>query len=537
MNCAWLVEQELNAVGVRFRVEAPQAPAVQVRWSDVSAALLASGELREWVPDFMLPYQKLGVLTILRELDQSGTLSHPAGAGKSLTSIVAALYTPEPVILVTRASARRTLQREVQRYTTIDPIVLTPRGERRAKDPDPEQQIAALLESDSSPRITIVGYETLPTFLPLLLTIPYHTVIFDEVHKLQNHKRFMKVAQAMETGAERPTFKRLDNIVSCAARLSANARRRIGATATWLPDRRRNMWSQLDMIHPGAWGKAWDFFAKYTDLKVTNHGNLDNSGKSNTEELRRRLGFVCHRVDSAETRKMLPPCRRQVLYITKDQQGRPGAFAKELARAKVSGMLREVLLAESASRKLPVILEYVADAVSSTQKVIIFSARHNDCARLEVAIRKAHPELQVWIGHGGHSIRVRDDIRDAFMEHPGPCVLVAGAGAFGESVSLHDADLAIHAMLPVNGRDLWQREGRTSRHGQKRPVLNLYPICEGTVDERMKEILLDKLPDVADLQQDSTFANAVTDLSSSGLTDEQVCESLLSKILDGSSEA
>lgn len=544
LNCAWLLVPALQAEGIPFDVTAPKERP-RVRWSDVVAA--TAGELRPWVPDFLLDYQKIGILTALNEPDESLTLSHPTGSGKSLSAIVWGVHRPGTMIILTKASNRLGFQREFQRYTTIEPLVMTPASERKAKDPDPVALLEDAVARGEPPRAIIVGYETLVSYLPLLLTVPYVSVVYDEIHKLQAWKRWAKVPQAMESAGERPEFRRLDNIVTSAARLGANAKRRIGATATWIPDRRRTLWSQLDMIHPRAWGKAWDFFHRFCDVVETNHGNLDNSGASNTDELKRRLSFVVHRVDSAVTRRSLPPCRRQVLYITKAQQGRPDAFAKELAKAMKSGKsaMREVRLAEAASRKRPVILDYIKDAVAGGSKIIVLTGRHADCERLHDGISKACPGVKIWVGHGDHSIVERDQIRDEYMgrpadeargitalaPHPGPCILIGGAGAWGEAHNLQDTDLLIHAQLPINARELWQREGRVSRHGQKRPVLNLYPVAEGTYDEVVKQILLDKLPDVADLQGDSTFANAVADLESSGVSDEQVMDDLFAKIV------
>jgi len=358
-------------------------------------------------------------------------------SGKTLSGIVWATFRPGTIVVVTKASNRRGFQREFQRYTTIEPVVLTPASERRAKDLDPTQVIADAVARGEPPRAVIVGWETVPDFIDTLLTLSITSLVVDEEHKGQSHRRFAKIPQAMEgSGEEKPEFRRLDNIASNMSRLASNAQRRLGMTATAIPDRRRNLWAQLDLIHPWSFGRAWDFFYRYCDVAITQHGNRDNSGKSNTAELDRRLSFVCHHVDSAETRRELPPCRRQVLFITKAQQSPPSAFKKELVKAQKSGRsaLREVRLAEAASRKRGVLLDYVKDAVlgGSTQKVVIFTGRHNDAERLEDSVRKACPSVKVWMAHGGHSTAIRDQIRDEFMAHPGPCALIGTGGAWGE---------------------------------------------------------------------------------------------------------
>jgi SNF2 family DNA or RNA helicase len=87
------------------------------------------------------------------------------------------------------------------------------------------------------------------------------------------------------------------------------------------------------------------------------------------------------------------------------------------------------------------------------------------------------------------------------MSH-GPAFLIATGDSIGESLNLQDADLMIVAMLPWTPGQVMQYEGRVARLGQQRPVLIQYVIAEETVDERVAEMLLNKLPSVAQLTGD-----------------------------------
>ena len=88
------------------------------------------------------------------------------------------------------------------------------------------------------------------------------------------------------------------------------------------------------------------------------------------------------------------------------------------------------------------------------------------------------------------------------MNSSGPTVLIGTGHAWGESVNLQDTDLALFVMLPWTPRNILQWEGRFSRLGQKRPVMVSYIIAEGTVDEHVADILLDKLPAVHEIGGD-----------------------------------
>jgi hypothetical protein len=168
--------------------------------------------------------------------------------------------------------------------------------------------------------------------------------------------------------------------------------------------------------------------------------------------------------------------------------------------------------------------------VKSKQKVVIFTGRHKDCDRLEEAIKKVlkGQSVPIFVGHGGHGTQVRDGIREMWMGNPaksiepleGPAVLIGTGQAWGEAYSLNHTHLALMVMLPINAKELWQREGRFYRQGQKIPVLIKYIIAEGTYDEAVASILLSKLPAVADVHADSQFVEATDQFMGRDNTDE-----------------
>ena len=83
-------------------------------------------------------------------------------------------------------------------------------------------------------------------------------------------------------------------------------------------------------------------------------------------------------------------------------------------------------------------------------------------------------------------------------------------------------------MLPPDPGQLRQWEGRFCRNGQKRPVIIYYVIAEGTVDEHAAHILINKLPAVEKIAEDTELAEASSVLAGRV---EQDAESFAASVL------
>ena len=386
----------------------------------------------------------------------------------------------------------------------------------------------------------VVGWEALAHNLGQLIDLSPAAVIFDESHRGKSSKRWdvihlpelpedvdeaksMLEKQAREakskggfvkdTGEEgRKMFVPILNTASAAARLARASRKRICTTATPVKDRVRDLWAQLDLAEPNAWGNATAFQNRYCDRKPGIYGGFDTTGASNLEELNSRLGNVAHILAYEETHRHLPEKRRQSVYIAPEDQCRPAAgFPSELRDAKKRGpnAVLEVKLAQAASKKRKAVLDMIGDHVGSKHKVVVFTGRKRDCDQLGEDVRKRVGKgVSVWSAHGEQSTGHRQNIIDEYMAHPGPCVLVGTGHAFGESLNIQDTDAAFFVMLPYTPGQLRQWEGRFSRHGQKRPVVIYYVIAEDTVDEHIASILIDKLPAVQRIAKDEELAAA-----------------------------
>lgn len=411
----------------------------------------------------------------------------------------------------------------------------------------------------------VVGWDILPAKFEELYRAGFSVLVLDELHRGKSSKRYDVVSlpelpddprtaldeakkqerefkskggfiKIDEDGA-RKGFLPLLNVASAAARLARGVRKRIGSTATPVSDRVRDLYGQLDAIEPNAWGNSTLWLTRYSDRKPGTYGGFDTRGASNLEELGTRLKKIAHIIDHAETHRHLPPKRRQSYYIApEDQCAESGGFAAELRKAEKRGptAVLEVKLAIAASRKRKAVLGLVEDHLGSNHKIVLFTGRRRDCDELGDLVRKQFKDVQVWSAHGEYSIETRQEIVDEYMAHPGPCVFVATGHAFGEALNLDTADAAMFVMLPYTPGQITQWEGRFHRASTKKPVILYYVISEGTVDEHIASILIEKLPQVQKIAEDDEAADIKNVLSGfEATTPDEFAASVLGKIDTG----
>lgn len=582
-NCAWLAGDLLRNLSIPFNVRGPRSFTPR-------NAKSALPYLREWVPAFMTGYQREGVKSVLALPGENGFFVWSAGAGKTLGALVWALAAGSRLaVVVTKAAIRPTWTREIETYTRgVEWQVLE--GEKGIQVPahfSISEKGPALY---TKPLILVTGYDTLPAWIEYLERLKPTSVIFDESHKAKSRKRWNAEVETSGGGANvspgplvlaeegegegegedialpqieiaplpepKVTFSLKDNQTAACYRLSRVARRRLATTATPIKDRVRDLWAQLDLIHPWEWGSYWVWAKRYCAASENIHGGMDDRGKSNLMELKKRLSMVSHRVPYSVANRDLPPKRRLVTYLKVYEQDRPiGGIAAELRAAARHGptAILEARLMEAASRKRKIVLAHAHDALEAGQKVVIFTGRRVDCERLrkdaeawtraramkagfpdaphapDGTFTSSIPDLQLFSGHGGDSPEKREAIRRSYMAALGPALLIGTGDAWGEGLDLQDTDLSIFAMLPYTPGQIIQWEGRFARKGQKRPVLIRYFICEGSIDEHVATILLGKLPGVEKATDSDEIAGLGRELI--GASEEDLLQSLCSKVL------
>ena len=133
----------------------------------------------------------------------------------------------------------------------------------------------------------------------------------------------------------------------------------------------------------------------------------------------------------------------------------------------------------------------------------------------------------MWCGHGGDSLAEREHMVRDYADHEGPALFIGTHDAFGEAIDgLQHTDVVYFALLPWTPGQVTQAEGRFSRHGSDRPVLISYVVAEGTVDEHVADILLEKLEDVSVTLNDGE-TQSLADTLSGADNEEAIINSIL----------
>ena len=386
-----------------------------------------------------------------------------------------------------------------------------------------------------SARFIICSWEGLVHHVAELIKLRPATLIMDEVHRAKSHKRYEKVLVSEEELATTSNAKQLEdgswakfvpreNIAESAHRLRAHADRVMLLSGTPLKDRVRDLWAICDYLAPGAFGNYRAFTTRYCAGHANVWGGWDDKGGSNLDELFTRMAFYVSHVSDAEAKANLPPMRREPVYLGADLLTAEDPEAAEelrLAEADVAargGDVRSVAekrLYAACSRKRKPIVDDFYECVTNGQKVVLLVGRRRDVTimrqMVDRKLGKHEPQVQVWSGDGstpagcrGAAARdekemcrkCRDCIRIEYMAKPSHAGLIGTGYAFGEQVDLQDTDLLIIGQLPYTITDLLQWIGRCHRQGGTRKLLVKLMIAEGTYDERVASMLLEKLPAV-----------------------------------------
>jgi len=553
---------KLQTWGVNFTSASwAKPPPNDAAWEAAEADFRAAGEVREFVLDgFLTQYQKDAVAFAYER--EGAHFWHATGAGKTLTAILYALLKPGMVLIVTRAAARRQYGREIERFTNCEPYVIRPVSELKKGAKTVEDYL-----KEKRPRhVIVIAWENLSHYASLLSGYRFGCVVWDEAHLGKSSKRYETIPLAELSGdasadiqllAQQEAEARsrggfisdkdgvrvmivpLDNMAMAAATISKVAVRRCATTATPVKDRVRDLWAQLDLVEPYAWGSSTVWLNRHADRKPGIYGGFDTTGQSNLEELSARLKHVVHQIPYTTTHRQLPPKRRQSVYVSPEDQAKPsGGFAAEMKAASARGAtaVLEVKLAEAASRKRNAVMGIIEDHVFAGGKVVIFTGRRKDCDALGEMVKKCEAvkktSAPVWVAHGATSATLRQEIVDEYMSTKTAAVLVATGDSFGESLNMQDTDAALFVMLPYTPGQVRQWEGRFCRLGQKRPVSIYYVVAEGTVDEHVADILIRKLPAVEKVAKDEELAAAKDVIAGFDVRDddEKFTSGLLSKI-------
>jgi len=526
-SAAWIAENTLTQRGVPCQVDVPYRVREQLQEPDEEATVrrALAGGLYPWVvegwqddPDaaFIKPFQ-VQCIAFGDRRERALVVAEP-GAGKTLVAIGWGCAGKETCPVVLNATIPTVVTQaadEWRRYADVEVIDLVAPSRRRKRDPSPRELIDKARASGKLAVLT-VGWDVLRDTWDEISTALGDTpfaVIFDESQRAKQPRRLSWTMA--EDGT--PQAEDRANTSSVAALVARAASRVLETTATPVSNTVLDLWSQLDLLEPGGWGMtARRFRDRYCQTEANPYAphapHVRGIRASMKDELVGRMSFRVIQIPYDVSHAGLPPKRRELVRVrTVDQVKEQGGYNRKLRaldKAAAGGDKRasqqsiHVRLARAASRKRSFVVRDLTYRLDTGKgKVLVFCGWRKEAEelgrRLGAVVDKRGG--QCWVGHGGDSQAARDQIRRDFLAHPGPAMLIGTWHAWGTGLNLDDVDVIAFTCLPFTPEQIAQSEGRGDRLSMTRPLTYVFYVAEGTADERVIDLLSDKLASVEDL--------------------------------------
>jgi SNF2 family DNA or RNA helicase len=289
-------------------------------------------------------------------------------------------------------------------------------------------------------------------------------------------------------------------------------------TATPVENRLDDMFELVSMVSPGLLGTRREFLAR--------HGRANGARAAAPArdvpglQARMRQVLVRHRRGEvavllpqrvAETVRVAPGTQESELYTAVSARLREesrGASAARLlalrANARLAGSSPAALAAglgnlgwpDLAARaatverpaKTGLLVELVRRQLRQGEKVVVFTAFRETLRHLAAALQAAAVPAAVY--HGGLT---RPDKEQVIARFSADCPVLLTTEAAGEGRNLQFCHVLVNYDLPWNPMQIEQRLGRLHRIGQERDVLLTNLVAQGTVEERILDVLESKI--------------------------------------------
>ncbi|MFI1758475.1 DEAD/DEAH box helicase [Streptomyces sp. NPDC020571] len=430
-------------------------------------------------------YQLRGLswLDLMTSLGLGGCLADDMGLGKTVTVIALHLRRArtEPTLVVCPASLLGNWQREIERFAPGVPV-------RRFHGPDRTLD-------DLTGGFVLTTYGTMRSAATSLAEQPWGMVVADEAQHVKNP--YSATAKALRT------------IPSPA---------RVALTGTPVENNLSELWALLDWTTPGLLGPLKSFRARHA--RAVENGEDDQAVERLARLIRPFLlrrkksdpGIVPELPPKTETDHPVPLTREQAaLYeaVVRESMlaieeaegmGRRGLVLKLLTSLKQICDHPALFLKEehpqggtdrmtARSGKLALLDELLDTVLAEDGSALVFT-QYVGMARLITSHLTARA-VPVDLLHGGTPVLERERMVDRFQSGATP-VLVLSLKAAGTGLNLTRAGHVVHFDRWWNPAVEEQATDRAYRIGQTQPVQVHRLITEGTVEDRIAEMLQSK---------------------------------------------
>ncbi|HEY3484413.1 MAG TPA: DEAD/DEAH box helicase, partial [Ilumatobacteraceae bacterium] len=435
------------------------------------------------------PYQADGMswLGFLREAQFGGVLADDMGLGKTATTLAHLATRPGPHLVVCPLSVVHNWEAESRRFTPKLHVVVHHGTDRHQTTPTLNE---ARLFGDADADLVVTTYGLVARDASLA-AVEWSTVVIDEAQMIKNPgTRAAKAIRALRAG------------------------QKLALTGTPVENRLAELWAILDAVNPGLLGGQQRFRERY-GTPIERRGDAEAAAR-----LRRITQPFVLRRTKADKRLLpdLPDKIEQIAYaqLTREQAVLYQHVVEQLMRdaEETTGMQRRGRVLAAITRlkqicnhpahalrdgsrlagrsgKLDRFDELVDELLDVDERALVFTQfrEMGDLLQLHLAERL---HIDVPFLHGGVARGRRDAMVRAFQDGAGPPLLLVSLKAGGTGLNLTAAD---HVFLV----DPWwnpavedQATDRAWRIGQHRTVNVHKLVCEGTVEERIGQVIDEK---------------------------------------------
>ena len=304
---------------------------------------------------------------------------------------------------------------------------------------------------------------------------------------------------------------------------------RIGLSGTPIYNRGSEIWPIVDILRPGLLGSFKEFCEYF--CYVNERGRaivLENKRASLRNELQKH---VMLRRKKSDVLKELKDKVRYKEIIASDTEYYIEELTKIWERLESEQRAAESELDKSASNrrairserqvagvaKLPHVIHFVKNIMEIEESVVVFCHHRLIHRLLHEQLAEFSPASIV----GGQSDRERQEQIDLFQSGRSK-LMIAGIRAGNVGINLTRAKYVIFAELDWSPAIHRQAEDRLHRIGQKDTVFAYYLIGQGTLDDHVADVLVDKSYEI----------DAILDESASSYEDRDKAEMILAQIHD-----
>ncbi len=416
----------------------------------------------------LFPFQKKGV-AFIEAKNGRALIGDEMGLGKTIQALAWLQLHPEkrPAIILCPASLKLNWEKEAKNTLSGNPKIQVLQGAK----PYP-----------ITGEIIIINYDILGKWLETLQDIKAQVLIFDEAH-------YIKSNSAQRTKATKKLAKGIPHVIAL--------------TGTPIVNRPVEGFNIIQVVDKTVFPNWWSFVHKYCDARHNGFG-WDFSGATNKEELHKKLTeTVMLRRKKADVLPDLPD--KLYSYIPMEISNRDeyeraeNDFVEYLQEVKGKEAAQKASQAEhlvkieslkqlAVKGKMKYAIQWIQNFLDTNgNKLVIFAVHKAVVDALMEEFKGGAVKVD-----GSVSTTGRDAAVGAFQEDPSVRLFIGNIQAAGVGLTLTAASSVAFLELPWTPGDLVQAEDRCHRIGQKDTVNVYYLLAEGTIEEKIAELLDEK---------------------------------------------